>query len=68
MPAFPRSSSNRPERIVLTPPASARSDSLRSRPDTAWWIATSDEEAGGVHGHRRSFQAQREGDPTDGPC
>ena len=31
-------------RIAFTPPASARSTSPRSSAETAWWIATSDEE------------------------
>ena len=44
IPAFPRSSSSRPDRIVCTPPASARSASPRNRADTAWCTATSDEE------------------------
>ena len=44
MPARPRSSESRPDRIVCTPPASARSASPRCRPETAWWVATSDDE------------------------
>ena len=42
--AFPRSSESLPDRIVCTPPARARAASPRCRPDTAWCIATSDDE------------------------
>ena len=36
IPALPRSSVNRPDRMALTPPASARSASPRCSPTTAW--------------------------------
>ena len=44
IPAFARYSRSRPERMTLTPPASARSASPRWRPATAWCVATSDDE------------------------
>ena len=44
MPALARNSSSRPERMTLTPPASAMSASRCCRPVTAWWVATKDDE------------------------
>ena len=44
IPALPRSSLSRPERMMCTPPASARSASRRCSPTTAWCVATSEDE------------------------
>ena len=44
IPALARNSRSRPDRMMFTPPASARSASPRCRPVTARCVATNDDE------------------------